>query len=295
MTTDGFRAPSGVDTSILSPARLYDYYLGGKDYYEADRKAAEHLVAALPELPGATRLNRVFHQRSIAMLAGRGTTQFLDVGCGLPSSDNTHSIARQVVPDARVVYVDHDPVVLAHARSQLIDDSTTTVVKADVRHPADLLAAVAETRLIDFARPIGLSATTVFNWVSDDDDPAGIVAELAAAFAPGSSVSIAQITTDGVLADKVAAFDKFYDNTTERLYFRTKAEFETFYTRAGLDIVPPFDGASAEACRLGDWNPPELTALPESIHTHMPSPIAGTAASRLAYVAVGIVPEGPRA
>jgi SAM-dependent methyltransferase len=278
-----------VDTSRPSPARLYDYYLGGKDFYDADRTAAEQLVAAVPELPGTARINRTYHQRAVTLIAGRGVSQFLDIGCGLPTNNNTHSIAQRIAPHAHVVYADHDPVVLAHARSLLADDGSTTVVQADIRRPAELLAAAADTGLLDFSRPIGLTATAVLHFVSDDDDPAGIVGELAAGLAPGSVVSLSHITADGIASDKVRAFLQIYANASENLYFRTESEFGVFFERAGLDIVAPAAGAHPRPVHFSDWNPPELAELPEPIRRHLPSPVADAHASRLGYCAAGLV------
>jgi len=164
-----------VDPSAPAPARLYDYYLGGSNNFEADRIAAERLRQGLPELSDAAWANRGFHQRAAGWLADRQVRQFIDIGAGLPTQGNTHEVVQRAVPDARVVYVDHDPMVLAHAQQLLGDAASTAFVLADLRDPGSVLDGPAVRELIDFSEPAGLLMTAVLHFVADSAGPWGLV------------------------------------------------------------------------------------------------------------------------
>ncbi|WP_425568208.1 SAM-dependent methyltransferase [Nonomuraea rubra] len=163
-------------------ARLYDYLLGGKDHFPADRAAAEQILEVAPELRAAARAGRSFLGRAVRFLAGAGVGQFLDIGTGLPARGNVHELA----PGARVVYVDRDPVVLVHARALLTGQGETTVVRGDLREPEALLKDPDVLRALDFDRPVGLLLSSVMHYVEDCDGPEEIVATLRDALAPGS-------------------------------------------------------------------------------------------------------------
>ncbi len=169
--TETEQAAPGVDTTTPSPARLYDYYLGGTHNFAADREAAEKLKAEAPDLIDAMWANRGFHGR-----AGQGIRQFVDIGSGLPTQNNTHEAVHRVAPEARVAYVDNDPMVAAHAEALLAGNGTTAVIAADLRDPAALLGDPGLRALIDFAEPAGVLMTAVMQFVADDSDPWGLVA-----------------------------------------------------------------------------------------------------------------------
>ncbi len=162
----------GLDTSVPNAARMYDYWLGGKDHFAADREAADRQARAIPQLPWLARQNREFLRRAVRFCAGEGITQFLDIGSGLPTNHNVHEVAQQVNPDARVVYVDLDPVVVTHARA-LLSGRNTTAVAGDICRPDDILAAPQLRRLIDFSQPVAVLALAVLHFIPDQADPAG--------------------------------------------------------------------------------------------------------------------------
>src|ERR1700722_450999 len=177
------------DTSVPNIARMYDYWLGGKDNFAADRDAADRQARAIPQLPWLARQNRGFLQRAVDFCAREGVTQFLDIGSGLPTNENVHEIAQRVNADSRVVYADNDPVVVAHARA-LLSGAQTAAVRGDVGRPGDLLGAREVRRLIDFSRPVAVLLLAVLHLIPDEADPAGSVATLREAVAPGSYLLI---------------------------------------------------------------------------------------------------------
>ena len=184
-----------------SPARLYDYYLGGTINYPADQQAAERIRTDLPEISDMAWANRGFHQRAAKWLAeDRGISQFLDLGSGLPTQGNTHQVVREIAADARVVYVDNDPMVRAYAGELLTDSRLTTFVFADLRDPDQVLGNRQLRDLIDFTEPVGLLMTAVLHFVADSADPWGLVARYAQALAPGSYLALSHVTADNVPA-----------------------------------------------------------------------------------------------
>jgi hypothetical protein len=193
----------GIDVSVPNVARMYDYWLGGKDNFAADREAAERATAAVPQIPWLARQNRDFLCRAVQFLAAQGITQFLDIGSGLPTNQNVHEVARTASPDSRVVYVDIDPVVVGHARA-LLTDSRTQAVRADVCRPDDILAAPEVGRLIDFSQPVAVLIVAVLHVIPDEADPGGAVARLREAMAPGSYlvISHAAPSTDHVVGTR---------------------------------------------------------------------------------------------
>jgi hypothetical protein len=197
------RPVPGIDTSVPNIARVYDYWLGGKDNFAADREAAERLASAIPALPWLARQNRDFLQRAVSFLAGEGITQFLDIGSGLPTNQNVHEVAQRVRPDARVVYVDIDPVVINHAQA-LLSGSQTAAVRADVTRPDEILRAPEVRRLIDFSKPVAVLVIAVLHILPDEADPAGAIARIRAAMAPGSYlvISHADVSPDHVVGTK---------------------------------------------------------------------------------------------
>ncbi|MFE6051330.1 SAM-dependent methyltransferase [Kitasatospora sp. NPDC056446] len=237
--------PGGAATAadlrpdIPHPARMYDYYLGGKDNFPADRAAAEKALAANPEFRSTARANRGFLTRAVRCVADTGTDQFLDIGTGIPTAGNTHEIAQAADPGARVVYVDNDPIVLSHARALMAGagPGRTTVIQADLRRPADLLDAVRAADLLDFSRPVGLVLAAVLHFLRDEDEPYRAVATLLDALPSGSHLVLSHGTADFIpreIRDRVTGV---YDKATAPLVGRSREEVRTFFD--GLDLLTP--------------------------------------------------------
>jgi SAM-dependent methyltransferase len=185
------RIPSWVlKPDVPNVARMYDYYLGGKDNFAADRKAADQVVAAMPNVLDFTRANRRFLSRVVTLLARHGIRQFLDIGSGLPTQENVHEVAQRTALGSRVVYVDNDPIVLTHGRALLADNPHTTVVQADLRDPNGIINDPEVRRLIDFDQPVAVLLLAILHFIPDDADPAGIVATLREPLVPGSYLAI---------------------------------------------------------------------------------------------------------
>jgi hypothetical protein len=249
--SDTQHVPPGVDSSRPSPARLYDYYLGGTTNFAVDRAVAERLKAEAPDLIDAVWANRGFHGRAAVWLARQGIRQFIDIGSGLPTQNNTHEAVHKVAPHARVVYVDNDPMVAAHADALLAEDGTTAVITADLRDPGALLAHPSLVALIDLAEPAGVLMTSVMHFVPDEMDPWGMVAQYMAAVAPGSYLVFSHATADNMPPRAVQASLDTYAKTTESVYLRPKAEVERFFD--GLELVPPLTGADPAVTYAGVW------------------------------------------
>jgi SAM-dependent methyltransferase len=238
MSIDGV-SPPPFDTTKPSPARMYDYFLGGKDHYPVDRAAGEKVKAALGETICHATVweNRRFLQRVVHFLAEAGIDQFVDLGTGLPTQGNVHEIAQEVIPGANVVYVDNDPIVLAHGRALLAKNATTTVITADVREPEKILDHPDLLALIDFSRPVAVLSVALFHFISDHEDPAGILATLRSRLVPGSYLALSHLTDDGLPADELARVVEVYRNATSPIIFRPRDEIEAFF--AGFDLIEP--------------------------------------------------------
>jgi hypothetical protein len=248
---DARDVPPGVDPSVPSPARLYDYYLGGTSNFAVDRDAAEQMRKLMPELSDAAWANRAFHQRAARWMAARGVRQFLDLGSGLPTTGNTHEAIQQVGPGARVVYVDNDPMVAAYAKSLLTPSGTTQFVLADMRNVDDLMAAPAVHALIDPAQPAGLLMTAVLHFIADEEDPWGLVGRYLSALAPGSYLALSHATMDHLPPRMVAGGMEMYRRSAQRLYPRPRAAVELFFD--GLELVAARPGDDPAVCHVGGW------------------------------------------
>jgi hypothetical protein len=236
MTEPGTGLP-GVDPIRPSPARLYDYYLGGTHNLPVDRALADALRASLPELQDAVWANRAFHQRAAVWMAAQaGIRQFIDIGSGLPTQSNTH----EVVPGARVAYVDNDPMVAASAAQLLSPDGTTAVVTRDMVDSAGVLGDPGLRALIDLAEPVGLLVTAVMHFMPDSADPYGAVRRYTGALAPGSYLVLSHLTADNVQPDKLQTGMSAYDHVASGLFPRRRAEVELFF--AGMEFVPAEPG-----------------------------------------------------
>ncbi|MYV99369.1 SAM-dependent methyltransferase [Streptomyces sp. SID3343] len=185
-----------IDQSVPSVARMYDYYLGGKDNYQVDREASDQLSIAAPGTRALAVNNRRFLQRAVRVLAGEyGIRQFVDHGSGLPTQDNVHQIAQRIDPQSRVVYIDHDPIVLAHGRAILADNEQTTVVNADFRDTDAILGHSDVAKLIDLDQPVAALFLSVLHCIPDSDDPAALVRRVVDRMAPGSFVVISHLVS----------------------------------------------------------------------------------------------------
>jgi hypothetical protein len=250
--------PPGVDPTRPSPVRLYDYFLGGAANFPADRETAERLKAAVPDIVDAIWANRGFHGRAALWLAEHGIRQFIDFGPGLPTHGNTHQTVHKVAPGARVVYVDHDPMVAACFGPLLAEDGTTGLVTTDWRDPDALLADPALRRLIDLGEPTGVLMTTLVSFVADQADPWGLVARYMAAVAPGSHLALSHGTYDKIPPNILQAGRETCAGVTERVHLRSKAEVERFF--AGLQLVPPYTGADPVVTYAGLWGAEDIEA-----------------------------------
>jgi S-adenosyl methyltransferase len=245
-------APCGVDATRPSPARLYDYYLGGTHHLPVDREVGEALKAAVPDLEDGVWANRGFHQRAATWLAAEaGLRQFIDIGSGLPTQTNTHEAVHKITPGARVVYVDNDPIVAKYASQLLAGDGSTAVITADLRDPESVLGNPGLRALIDFTEPVGLLMTAVLHFVADGSRPHALVRRYAEAFAPGSYLALSHFTADGMPPAFVRAGQDTYARATESIYPRSRADVLRFFD--GLELVPPRAGEAAGLTYVGVW------------------------------------------
>nr|WP_241564905.1 SAM-dependent methyltransferase [Nonomuraea polychroma] len=239
MVSDSNAAASAwarVDTTVPHSARVWDFLLGGKDHFQVDREAGQTLLRLFPDFAMVARLQREFLIRAVRYLVKEaGIRQFLDIGTGLPTANNTHEVAQGLAPESRVVYVDNDPIVLAHARALLTSTSegATDYIDADVRRPDLILGQAART--LDFSRPIALMMLSIAGQLTDDDDPQGIVDRLVEPLAAGSYLVLSDGTnTNPALIEAVSAYNKSAANTYQ---LRSPERIAGFF--AGLELVEP--------------------------------------------------------
>jgi hypothetical protein len=217
---------------------MYDYALGGKDNFAADREAVERLFAFAPENKDVPRANRRFLGRAVRFVAERGIRQFIDLGAGLPSQGNVHEVARLVRPDAHVVYVDYDPVVLLHARVLLaIEDLSTTVVQADIREPGSILGDPEVSRLIDFSEPVAVLFVSILHGIADSDDPGRIVRAFAERMVPGSYLILSHLTREGHPPELVRKKEEIFAQSATPFSYRSRVEIMRFFE--GFELVEP--------------------------------------------------------
>ncbi|QYC42914.1 S-adenosyl methyltransferase [Nonomuraea coxensis DSM 45129] len=248
------RAPRGIDTTRPSVSRVYDFMLGGKDNYEADRMAARRALEVAPDAPQAARANREFLGRVVRFLAGEaGIRQFLDIGSGLPTQGNVHEIAQAVAPGSHVVYVDHDPIVLVHGRALLAVDDTTTVVEADLLDPEAILHNPEVRRLIDFERPVALLLLGILHHLADHENPGGITRRLMDRLVPGSYLAVSHFHNPGPELPEVSrqayAAEKIFNETMGTGRWRTREEILAYFD--GLELLEP------GLVPLPEWRPDE--------------------------------------
>ena len=234
----GHNEPLLFDTSVPHFARVYDYWLGGKDNFAADRKAGNQAIRAFPDIAISARANRAFLARAVRFLAGTaGVRQFLDIGTGIPTGNNTHEVAQYVAPQSRVVYVDNDPFVLSHARALLASrpEGVTEYGEADLRDPQRILDIAA--RLLDLEQPVAVMLMTILQHIDDEDDPGKIVAALMAAMPPGSYLAISHPAKDIEAASMAKLAARLNRILAESITLRTQTEVAGFFD--GLDLVDP--------------------------------------------------------
>ncbi|WP_149262586.1 SAM-dependent methyltransferase [Actinomadura sp. K4S16] len=229
---------SRFNTSIPHPARVYDVWLGGKDNFAADRAAAEAGLKAFPSTVKSVRANRAFLARTVEYLVEEaGIRQFLDIGTGLPSANNTHEVAQAIAPESRIAYVDNDPIVLAHAEALLrsTDSGATDYIDADLREPGKILQEASRT--LDFSRPVAVMLIAVLHFVPDEADPYGIAETLMAAVPPGSHLVVSHTAKD-IFPEEMAAFARAMNkDSAEKVTLRDREQVSGFFN--GLDLIEP--------------------------------------------------------
>ncbi|GAA3846739.1 SAM-dependent methyltransferase [Streptomyces phyllanthi] len=232
-------APRSIDITVPSVARIYDYYLGGSHNFEVDREAARKAMEFMPGLPRIMQSNRAFLRRAVRYAAGEGITQFLDIGSGIPTSGSVHEVARSVRPGARVMYVDNDPVAVAHSQAVLEGDEDADVLAADLRKPQDILKNLQVRGLIDLNRPVAVLLVAILHFVEDADDPYGAVTELRDALAPGSLLVVSHASYEGIPLPRERAEGAVdvYKDIRNPLIMRSREEIARFFE--GYDMVEP--------------------------------------------------------
>jgi hypothetical protein len=246
---------------VAHPARIYDYLLGGKDNYAVDRAAGDAAIESYPDAVSAVRANRAFLARAVRYLAAEaGIRQFLDIGTGIPSANNTHEVAQGAAPDCRVVYVDNDPIVLAHARALLTGspEGATDYLDADLRDTDRILAEAART--LDFSQPVAVVLMAILHLISDEDDPYGIIGKLTGAIPADSYLALSHIASDIDTQAVAEARERVGKLMPVKQTYRNRAEVTRFFD--GMQLVPPGivpvqewqPGAAAEgATRSAAW------------------------------------------
>jgi hypothetical protein len=254
---EGRQADRPIDTTRPHPARRYNYWLGGKDHFQADRDSAAMIEQIIPSVSLAAREGRKWHGRVVRFLAEAGVRQFLDIGTGLPAPDNTHEVAQSVDPTASVVYVDNDPLVLVHARALLrgTPEGRTAYLDADVREPEKIIQSPQVYSTFDLEQPVALLLVAVMHFIVDEDEPYGLVRRLVDALPSGSYLVVSNATTDFMPPEQLAIFEAANaraERREDRVRLRTQAEVERFFD--GLDLVPP------GVCSVADWRPADPDA-----------------------------------
>ncbi|NSC25141.1 SAM-dependent methyltransferase [Streptomyces albus subsp. chlorinus] len=261
MSEAGF-SPEQIDTNRPHPARMYDYYLGGKDNYEADRDAAARILATLPDVGITARSNRDFMHRAVRAVVERGVRQIIDIGTGIPTSPNTHEVARAVDPKVRVAYVDNDPIVAAYAGAKLINSGNAGFVLGDIRDPQGILDHPVTQELIDFDQPVALMLLAVLHFVTDAEDAVGIVRALTERLPEGSHLVLSHGTADFNDNKGFGQVARVYnEESTASAQWRTGEEIAVFFE--GFDLLEP------GLVQLPLWRPDGPVPGGEELTRHM--------------------------
>jgi len=242
-------APENVDLSKPSAARMYDYYLGGSHNFSADRELARQALELVPDGPRLMRANRAFLHRVVRYLIAQGIRQFIDIGSGIPTKCNVHEAVEQALPgaDTRVLYVDHDPVAVAHSRLILGDSHPgVTVLQADLRHPHDILDSVERQNLIDLSRPVAVLMVAVLHFISESERPEELIRDFHDAVVPGSYLVISHGTAENQ-PKRAAELAQLYTSSTDQATYRSRSRVRELFT--GWDLVDP------EVVWVPDWHP----------------------------------------
>jgi SAM-dependent methyltransferase len=248
---------SGLDLTAAQPARVYAYWLGGKDHFPADREAGDEVMRLRPQVVSGARANRAFLARVVRFLTDDcGIQQFLDIGTGLPAPAGTHEVAQRITPACRVVYVDNDPLVLLHARALLTcaPPGACDYVEADARDVATIVRQAART--LDFSRPVAVLLLAVLHFLPDADDPAGIVAELAASLAPGSYLAISHLTADFAPFEVAGAAEAYRELVPAGVTPRGHTQVSGLF--GGLPLVAP------GVVPVAEWRPSVIDPSPQT-------------------------------
>jgi len=251
--------PEGMDLSRPSAARVYDYFLGGAHNFAADRELAEQVARITPNVGDTMRANRAYLRRAVRLLLANGIRQFLDIGSGIPTVGTVHEVAQEEDPESRVVYVDVDPVAVAHSQAMLEGSDRAVIICADLREPDRILAQAEATGLIDLAEPLGVLVVGVVHFIPDSDDPAGILARLRDRVVEGSYLALSHATYEDQAPEVVEAFglSRF---TETAIVLRSRSEITGYF--AGLKLIEP------GVVHIPQWrpdNPDETIEHPERI------------------------------
>jgi S-adenosyl methyltransferase len=251
-TVPGPERPLASYADVAHVARVYDYLLGGKDNFAADREAAEQAIRINPDIVSTARANRAFGIRTTSYLVSQaGLRQFLDIGTGMPTNNNIHEVAQSIAPESRIVYVDHDPIVSTHARALLTSapQGVTDYIEADLREPGKILAEAAQT--LDFSRPVGIMLIAILHLILDRDDPYDLVSQLVNAVAPGSYVVISHTASDIDTGAMISMTNRLNELMAQQSVPRTHREVASFF--AGLDLIEP------GLVRIPEWRPASVS------------------------------------
>jgi hypothetical protein len=235
--TQSHWVPEEVPIDRPNVARMYDYFLGGGHNFAVDREAAERLFAIFPDLPIVSQANRAFLRRAVQFLIDAGIQQFLDVGSGIPTAGNVHEVVRRADSDARVLYVDIDPVAVAHSRAILENVPNTMAIQSDARHPEDLLARADVRRMLDFSRPVAVLLVALLHFVPEDAVARHIVGALRDAIPSGSYIVISHATTERIEAGGRERVEQLYQSASSPFHFRTREQIAALFE--GFDMVEP--------------------------------------------------------
>ncbi|HEX5400696.1 MAG TPA: SAM-dependent methyltransferase [Pseudonocardiaceae bacterium] len=239
--------PEGVEVTVPNAARMYDYALGGYHNFAVDREFVDRAEKAVPGARAVGHANRAFVGRSVRWLVANGVRQFLDIGSGIPTLGNVHEVAQHAAPDAKVMYVDIDPVAVAHSQAILAGNPLADVIRADVRGPGDILYHPDVTRLLDFSQPVAVLLNAVLHFVPDSDDPATILTQIREAIVRDSYIAMTHATDVQELKEETEEIRELYKRTPTSVHFRSREQVLDLLT--GMDLVEP------GIVPVTDWHP----------------------------------------